>query len=138
MGCQHGISIPSGHRTCASGNASAAYTIPANMLAWNTVYYARVMVWDNFGNASSWTSMKVCNPVAGQTNRCLTGGVCSGAQTNCWRTPPHAYPSPDFNYLPLSPTVNGPITFTDNTVFSGALKRWLNFQLSSLKRLALT
>ena len=68
--------------------------------------------------------MKVCVPVAGQTNRCLAGGSCLGSQTNCWKTPLHAYPdvnapNHDFTFSPARPAVNAPVQFTDRTLFSG-------------------
>jgi hypothetical protein len=74
---------------------------------YNKTLYARVMVWDDQGNSSPWSS------------------------TSQWPTPLHAYPDVDFDCsgtCAASHNINEAITFTDTTVYGGsANKREWNF-----------
>jgi len=58
---------------------------------WNTTYYWRVKVMDSKNLESSWSI------------------------TDNFKTPLHAYPSPDFTYLPRSPSKGEEVRFTDNS-----------------------
>lgn len=78
-----------------------SYAIGQGVLTWNTVYYARVMVWDNYGLPSAWAPMTLC-----------IGPGCQPGNTS-WRTPVHQYPSStDFTYAPDSPRANQAVIFT--------------------------
>jgi hypothetical protein len=79
-----------------------SYSIGEGALAWNTVYLARVMVWDNHGLPSAaWTTMSLC-----------IGPGCQPGNTS-WSTPVHRYPSAvDFTYLPDAPRANQAVVFT--------------------------
>ena len=102
--------------TCAGGFIITAYAIPFGSLAFNVVYYARVMAWDEHSTASSWQNMTLC---AGPG--CQTSPVCTGGQTNCWKTPAHVAPDPDFTFSPANPSVGSPVTFSEKPpTFSAA------------------
>ncbi len=78
------------------GGSNAYFTDSDPSLDFNTTYKARVRVWDSNNQVSNWSS-----------------------PSGSWKTPQHAYPSVGvFTYSPLSPKINSPIQFTDNTTFS--------------------
>ncbi|MBU2264704.1 PKD domain-containing protein [Patescibacteria group bacterium] len=80
-------------------SASNSYATISGILAYNDTYYWRLMVWDDNNTASSW--------VAGSS----------------FTTPKHAYPTADFSWAPLYPSVNETVLFVDqSTVFGGAIK----------------
>lgn len=99
--------------TCANGNLSTSYVIPT--LLFDTIYYARVMIWDNAGQPSVWTSISSCN----NNNPPNTANSCLG--NTRWRTPLHAYPDVNgfnqFTWSPPNPAVGSLVQFTDNTSF---------------------
>lgn len=105
-------SCPSG--VGCGGGSSTNNTITTGLLGFNEMYYSRVMAWNSFGLASSWTNMSLCTGPG-----CIAGGVR-------WRTPLHAYPAPDFTFIPPNPAVGSAVTFTDATVFdpSSGGKNW--------------
>ncbi len=68
-------------------------------LPYNTIYRARVRVWDSLDLVSAWTTMSQCN-----------GPNCQGATS--WRTPQHRYPSGiSFSNTPTNPQVNEVVQF---------------------------
>jgi len=69
---------------------SLQYTT-SGIFDWNTTYYWRVKVMDSKNLESSWSI------------------------TDNFKTPLHAYPSPDFSYLPRSPSKGEEVRFTDNS-----------------------
>jgi len=68
-------------------------------LAWNTAYFWRARVKDNQGNWSEWSS------------------------SDNFQTPNHAYPYPNFTWLPAGPTQGETVTFNpdSSTVYGGAV-----------------
>ena len=107
-------SCPSG--VGCGGGASTIYTIPSGLLL-NTIYYARVMVWNSVGTPSAWTSMTLCNGYP------VSPGGCQPGNTS-WRTPRNAWPDVqptlhDPLFSPSAPGVGSPVKFTDRTTFSG-------------------
>ncbi|KKT82757.1 MAG: hypothetical protein A2925_04580 [Candidatus Yanofskybacteria bacterium RIFCSPLOWO2_01_FULL_44_22] len=114
-------SCPSGSN--CGGGASRNYTIPQGVLAFNTIYYARVMAWNNAGLPSTWANMTICNGYP------VSPGGCQAGNTS-WRTPVNAWPdnrAPNYhpNVFPSAPPVSFPATFTDRTNFSAAPSAWL-------------
>lgn len=107
-----------------------------SVLPWNRpALYARVMVWNTSGMASSWEVMSFCNNHPSSKR-------CNG--NNSWQTPPHVYPDVDppsgvagctttgydFSWSPCRPGVGSEISFTDHTNFddansSGQAWRWI-------------
>ncbi len=89
-----------------SGGASTSFTpIPSpweNWMNWNTDYWWIVRVKDDDHNHwSAWS------------------------EPNHFKTPKHAYPSIDFSWVPLKPSVNEIVQFTDkSTVYGGATKKF--------------
>jgi len=81
----YGLSNPSG--TINSQQVYVSST--TGNLAFNTNYYWRVQVYDSNGSASGW--------VNGST----------------FRTSTHAWPSPNFTYLPVTPLIKNPVYFAD-------------------------
>ncbi len=67
-------------------SASESYA-PIGGLSYNNTYYWRLKVWDNYDIPSNWT------------------------QGPSFNTPLHAYPDPDFNWTPLSPSEEEIIQF---------------------------
>ena len=72
---------------------SDSTSFTASGLDFNMTYYARVKVWDTLGNQESAWSNPPNNP------------------NNTFTTPTHAYPSPDFSWIPSNPKINQLITF---------------------------
>ncbi len=70
-----------------------------SQLAWDTNYSWRAMVKDSKGNGSQWS-----NPIG-------------------FKTPKHAYPYPNFTWLPAGPTQGETVTFNSDssTVYGGAV-----------------
>lgn len=80
-------------------SSSQSYATQSGQLSFGNTYYWRVMVWDSKDASSNWAS----------------GPAFS--------TPAHAYPSIDFSWTPLNPTVNEDTQFVDqSTVYGGASK----------------
>ena len=108
-------SCPSG--LGCGGGTFTEYAIPTGKLAFNTVYYARVMVWNSTGAASGWTSMSACNGYPSSPGGCQPGNTR-------WRTPVHAWPDnrSALNYgpiwAPLNPGAGTPVQFSDRTNFA--------------------
>ncbi len=67
-------------------SSSESYAAPTP-LSYNTTYYWRLKVWDNYDRESNW--------VSGPS----------------FITPSHAYPDPDFNWSPVSPTQGEVVQF---------------------------
>jgi PKD repeat protein len=113
--------VNSNSTTNSTGNCNASNPpgtgVGTCRMVFNVLYYARVMAWDNNNNPTVWQNMSVCLPYPGQTNRCQTAPTCTGGQTNCWRTPPHSYPTSNFSYSPPFPSVGNPVSFTDLSSF---------------------
>lgn len=65
--------------TCSQGHASQSYSLPSP-LNYNTTYWWRVRVWDNNGSQSQWSAV------------------------SSFTTSPHAWPRPDFSWLPQTPS----------------------------------
>jgi hypothetical protein len=84
-------------------SASNSYFSGLGKLAYNTVYYWRVKVWDSHNLESSW------------------------ALGSSFATPKHAYPTADFSWSPHYPAINEEVQFTDKSeVYGGATKAaWL-------------
>jgi len=72
----------------SSSNSYA--TLPGN-LAWNTTYYWRIKVWDNYDAESNWAS------------------------GSSFQTPSHGYPSPDFTVSPQNPAIGELVFFIDDS-----------------------
>lgn len=80
-------------------SSSNSFATQAGQISFNNTYYWRLMVWDSKDAASSWIS----GPA--------------------FATPGHAYPSIDFSWTPLNPTVDESTQFTDqSTVYGGSSK----------------
>ncbi len=104
-----------------------SYAIPqGGALAFNTIYYTRVMIWTSGGSASIWHDMDLCNGYpSGTTGGCQTsgGGVPPLGFGDRWITPLHAWPDTDpsaghgFIFSPSSPAVGTPVIFTDRVLF---------------------
>ena len=77
-------------------SSSTAYTTSA-IFSWNTTYYWRVQVRDSQGRESAWSD------------------VCS------FITPLHAYPEPDFSWLPEPPVPEEEVQFTDDTTYYNSI-----------------
>jgi hypothetical protein len=69
------------------------------LLAWNTVYYWRVQVWDSAGNPSGWFYPP-------------SSSVGPGVS---FTTPAHSFPYPSFTSSPARPTLNTTVNFIDNS-----------------------
>ena len=93
---------------------SSAWFSGQGVLAFNTVYHARVRTWSGYDAVSSWQTATVCN-----------GPGCTGGGSDSWRTPSYAYPQVDFSWTSNgilnnpSPPLNKPVQFNDLTVFNG-------------------
>jgi len=81
--------------------SSTTYHPTGENFNFNTLYYWRVKVKDDRDAWSNW-----CSP------------VCS------FTTPTHAYPDPDFTWVPQSVSANEPIQFTDQTDFHNGNHSW--------------
>jgi hypothetical protein len=69
------------------------------LLAWNTVYYWRVQVWDSAGNPSGWFYPP-------------SSSVGPGVS---FTTPAHSFPYPSFTSSPARPTLNTIVSFIDGS-----------------------
>ena len=101
--------------TCGGGGNSQTYPISQGDLAFNTIYYVRVMVWNSYGVASSWGYMATCTGTPSGPSGCQAGNTS-------WRTPVNAYPDVnpsnyDFLISPSAPSKGSPVQFTDRTNF---------------------
>ena len=83
---------------------SVSYATTGINFNWNTRYYWRVRVRDDRGLESAWSSS--CN----------------------FNTPVHAYPDPDFTWIPNRPLIEENVQFTDQTTYyggsSGSIWSW--------------
>ncbi len=84
-------------------SGSGSYATGSGKLSYDKIYYWRVKVWDNYGNASAW------------------------ADGDSFTTPKHQDPTADFSWAPISPSAREEVQFTDlSQVFGGATKQsWL-------------
>ncbi len=81
-------------------SASNSYATGSGKLVYNTTYYWRVRVWDNYDLVSAWAS---------------------GSN---FTTPKHVYPTVNFKASPLSPSVNETVQFTDLTTGGATINGW--------------
>jgi hypothetical protein len=80
-------------------SSSNSYATVPGALSYNTTYYWRLMVWDSKNLSSNW----------------ISGPSFS--------TPKHAYPTVNFSWAPLAPSVKENVQFADqSTVYGGATK----------------
>jgi len=82
-------------------SSGTSYHPTGTTLNWNTTYYWRIKVKDDQGNWSDWCAL-----------------TCSFA------TPLHAYPEPDFTWVPANPSALEPVNFTDQTTFYNGGNSW--------------
>jgi len=82
-------------------SSGTSYHPTGTTLGWGTAYYWRIKVKDDQDNWSDW-----CAP------------TCSFA------TPLHAYPEPDFNWVPSNPSALEPVNFIDQTTFYNGGNSW--------------
>lgn len=75
--------------SCAGNCGQYVFQVAGIQLSWNTNYYWRIKVWDSQDVPSNWTL---------------------GPQIV---TPSHAWPIPDFSFLPQNPVLNETVVFTD-------------------------
>ncbi len=81
-------------------SASNSYATGSGKLVYNSTYYWRVRVWDNYDLVSAWAS---------------------GSN---FTTPKHVYPTVNFKASPLSPSVNETVQFTDLTTGGATINGW--------------
>lgn len=97
--------VDSGKISCSN---CSSYFGGQGVMDFNTVYRARVRVWNGLDIPSSWGKAIVC-----------TGDGCSG--DGSWQTPAHAYPNVNspyqFTWSPTRPPANTSVQFTDETLF---------------------
>ena len=91
---------------------SNSYFTGQGILAFNTIYKARVRVWNSFDIASNWQEATLCN-----------GPGCTDVGGS-WKSPVYAYPQVDLIWfvdgIPNgSPAINKTVDFTDQTIFNG-------------------
>ena len=114
-----GFAAPITYDSGQINSGSTIFTTPAGVLSFNATYRARVRAF-NGATPSAWVVMSSCDDPEAGVNRCNGG--------SSWDTPPHAYPSVNFTWLPSQPTANSPITFTDSTTFApGSINRTWNW-----------
>jgi len=78
-----------------SGSVNTQSLTIDDNLPYNDVYYWWVRVWDSSGRNSGWTAGPIFD------------------------TPLHAYPWPDFSFLPAEPSVDESVNFTDTSLIYG-------------------
>jgi len=85
------------------------YIVPDAILAYNTLYYWKVRVWDSHDTASDWALSASYQPAAGFT------------------TYKHEFPDSDFSWTPLNPRALDNVYFTDaSAAYGGAsINSWL-------------
>jgi len=90
-------------------STSSSYAAVAGLLAYNSTYYWRVMVWDNHDLNSVWAS----GP--------------------SFTTPKHQYPTVDFSWSPTNPSANELVQFADqSTVYGGSSKATWSWSMSDV------
>jgi hypothetical protein len=77
--------------TCIGNCGEYVFQNIGERLSWGTTYYWRIVVWDEGGASSSWTTGPNIQTIS------------------------HAYPNSDFDIAPLRPALNQLVTFTDQT-----------------------
>jgi len=77
-------------------SSSQSYAVSSGKLAFNTTYFWQVAIKDNFGSWSGWTEGDVS-----------------------FTTTKHAWPSVDFSWAPISPSVDEEVQFANQTVIYG-------------------
>ena len=88
-------SLPEVNTGWVSSSGARSYVIPSGMLSFNTAYYWRIMVRDNFGSESNWinadsffTTVDHCNRPPTATSLNVTGG---DSAYYCGSSPTHYF-----------------------------------------------
>lgn len=112
--------VDSGKISCSNCDS---YFGGQGILRFNTTYRARVRVWNGFDIPSPWRKTALCTGEGCKNEKEKVGG-------SSWQTPVHAYPNTNspykFTWSPTVPSANGPVRFTDRTLFDAlsTKKQW--------------